>query len=682
MLRLLFDIESDGLLNAEDDKPAATKVHCIVIRDLDTDQQLSVHGEENARALELLAQADELCGHNILTYDLPLLEKLHGFKPKDGCVVFDTLVVSRLIWTDIGDVDYQTAGRTGMPNNLIGRHSLEAWGYRLGCKKIEYTDWSMWTPMMQTRCEVDVDLNVRLRRKIDSKNYSHEAIRIEHDFQQAIFLQEQTGFHFDSAFAQQVYSQMAAKRDEIVRKLQEVFPPTIETLKTPAYYEGYVVGCLEQKRFTTKGECQKNRLRDINPGPMRTKSHPFNPNSNQQIADRLGEKYGWKPVAFTKTGQPQINDEILSDLPFPEAALLTEYFILAKRIGTLAEGDQAWLKHIQPDGRIYGGVTTGGAVTGRCTHSLVVNVPKEPQPWGKEMRSCFVATPGWWMVGADAVSLEACCQAHFMHKYDKGLMVEVVLRGDKTKGTNLHQVNAKAMGLEWQLKANYECAKKWYYAFIYGSGAFKSGLIIEQVSACPLTEAMVTQYNAEVDGRTLAYAKKWLAKEHIPATPKNIAIFVRGGQMKNTFLTASPALAALIEDIQGEAESNGTWVLSRAGRKLVGAYLTGLDGRRLNVRSLHSALNTLLQSAGAVVMKKALCILMDKLKARGWRYGIDFRLLSNMHDEIQAECPTKEQAHEFGRLACDSIAEAGQHFKFNCPLAGEHKVGKNWHETH
>ena len=110
-------------------------------------------------------------------------------------------------------------------------------------------------------------------------------------------------------------------------------------------------------------------------------------------------------------------------------------------------------------------------------------------------------------------------------------------------------------------------------------------------------------------------------------------------------------------------------------------YLIGLDGRHLNVRSQHAALNTLLQSAGAVQMKKALCLLDDSLQAIGLIPGTHYEFVANVHDEWQIEVDD-EHAETVGRLAVDAIRLAGEFFGFRCPLAGNYDIGANWAETH
>ena len=135
-----------------------------------------------------------------------------------------------------------------------------------------------------------------------------------------------------------------------------------------------------------------------------------------------------------------------------------------------------------------------------------------------------------------------------------------------------------------------------------------------------------------------------------------------GRRLKAKFLKNTPALGALRER-----------VVVAAGR----GFVFGLDRRKVSIRSEHAALNSLLQSAGAIIMKKALCILDEYATL----HKIDYKIIGNIHDEIQTEVATKD-AERFGRLATASIEAAGLHYKLNCPLAGEYQIGDNWSETH
>jgi len=140
-----------------------------------------------------------------------------------------------------------------------------------------------------------------------------------------------------------------------------------------------------------------------------------------------------------------------------------------------------------------------------------------------------------------------------------------------------------------------------------------------------------------------------------------------GKELKKKFFRELPALGRLITLVQRKAEVN--------------KRLIGLDGRFLHVRSGHAALNTLLQSAGAVIMKKYLCILDDALQAKGLVPGVDYEHVANVHDETQIEC--REEHAELVAATCEeSFPKSAEFFDFRCPIEGEAKVGNNWADTH
>ena len=199
-LRLVFDIEADELLEA------ATKVHCIVVGDLDGDQVDEYGPEEIKAALAHLARADYLTGHNILAFDLPLLRRLHGWQPKVGCIIIDTLITGRLILPNIADLDDQAAGMADPPlGKLRGRFSLEAFGVRLGIPKTGtgIEDWLVFTPEMLARCVGDVAICKTLWRFLQPDGYSQEALALEHRVAVICDQITATGVPFDVTAAEQ-----------------------------------------------------------------------------------------------------------------------------------------------------------------------------------------------------------------------------------------------------------------------------------------------------------------------------------------------------------------------------------------------------------------------------------------------------------------------------------------------
>ena len=442
-MNVIFDIETDGLLST------VTKIHSIVIKDIDTGKLYSCYGDTIEQGLTILSNANLLVGHNILKYDLAVINKLYPEYSIEG-EVFDTLLVSRLIWTNRKELDFQMKE---VPLNLAGRHSLESWGYRLGLRKgdfIKKGDFSTWSLELQKYCEQDVEVNFELYKLIIKQNYSKEAIKLEHDFARCIHLQESHGFHFDVASAKKLYASLANRRLELEAILASTFPNWKK-------YKGTFIPKRDNKTLGYQKGVPIKRYEEIT----------FNPNSRDHIADRLMNK-GWKPKLFTPDGKPKVDESVLSSLEYPEAKVLAEHFLIQKRIGQLAEGTNAWLK-LEEDGKIYGQVITNGANTGRCTHQKpnVAQTPSVGVPYGKECRSLFIAPTDTVLIGCDASGLELRCLAHYLGAYDGGSFKEQLLTGD------IHTYNQKQIGLPTR-----DLAKRVIYGVIYGIGDSRLGEIV------------------------------------------------------------------------------------------------------------------------------------------------------------------------------------------------------------
>ena len=446
-MRLIFDIETNGFLSE------ATKIHSIVIKDIDTEQMYSYHGDKIGKGLYLLSGASLLVGHNILKFDIPVINKLYPEYKIEGDV-FDTLLVSRLIWTNRKELDFRMKE---LPLKLAGRHSLEAWGYRLALRKGEFAktnDFANWSEEMQKYCELDVEVTYEFWKLIQKQNYSQEAIKLEHDFARCIYLQEAHGVHFDVTTAKKLYASLANRRLELEKSLTSAFPKWNK-------YIGTFIPKRDNRTLGYKKDVPIKRYKEIT----------FNPNSRDHISDRLMDK-GWKPKEFTPDGKPKVDESILSTLTFPEAKLLSEHFLIQKRIGQLAEGNNAWLK-LQRDGIIYGSVITNGANTGRCTHQKpnVAQTPSVGVPYGKECRSLFIVPAGFRLIGCDASGLELRCLAHYLGAFDEGSFAKQLLDGD------IHTYNQKQIGLPTR-----DMAKRVIYGIIYGIGDTRLGEVVGKSS--------------------------------------------------------------------------------------------------------------------------------------------------------------------------------------------------------
>lgn len=568
-MEYIWDLEADHLLKE------VTQVWCHVFRDVHTDEVHTFDPTQTQEALEFMDNAKTLIGHNIIDYDLRVMKKLYDFTFKGKIV--DTLVYSRTIWPHLKELDFSLHRQGKHPAKLIGSHSLKAWGIRLGELKGDYNSGSesfaAYTPEMLTYCIQDTQVTKVLYDKIQSKGFSQEALDLEHTLHTLLIQQEETGFDFDVEAAQKLYATLAQRRNTIEQELVDTFEPTIVELKT------------------------------------KTKVIPFNPASRQQIADRLMRR-GWEPEVFTETGEPKVDETVLSGIDMPEAKLLNEYLLLNKRIGQLATGKQAWLK-LEENGKIHGRVNHMGAVTSRCTHSNpnTGQIPSVSAEYGKECRSLFIAPRGYSLLGADASGLELRCLAHYMAAYDSGAYAEIVLNGD------IHTANQEAAGLESRNQA-----KTFIYGFLYGSGDEKTGKIIGKG-----------------------------AKE--------------GKAIKKKFLKKLPALKYLKDAVAKAADDRG-WV-------------KGLDGRIIPIRHSHAALNTLLQSAGAIICKTWYVFVAEALK----KANLDAQIVAFVHDEVQLVVK-KGQEDDTGRLILQCMRDVEQHFNFRCRLDSEYKYGRNWADTH
>lgn len=439
-MALIFDIETDGFLEN------ATKIHCLVIKDTTdnkTYEYVFSKPYEADEGLNHLDSADLIVGHNAIKYDLAVIKKLYpGFHIGQDKVL-DTLVLSRLIYSDLRERDGAAIEQGLLPSKLWASHSLKAWGYRLGILKGEYgaeeNAWETFTPEMLSYCAQDVEVTHALYQKLTSMEYSQEAIQLEHKVAWICAQMERNGWPFDKEGAVKLYSELVQKRAEILKEMQETFEPLV---------------------IERVSEKTGKRLKD--------KIIEFNPGSRQHIADRLKTKYGWKPKDFTPSGQPKVDEDVLKALPYPEAQKLAEYFLVEKRIGQVAEGDQAWLK-LERNGKIHGSINTNGAVTGRATHNSpnLAQVPGVGSPYGEQCRTFFTVLPGFKQVGADLSGLELRCLAHFMARWDGGEYGHELLNGD------VHTKNQLAAGLPTRNNA-----KTFIYGFLYGAGDAKIGSII------------------------------------------------------------------------------------------------------------------------------------------------------------------------------------------------------------
>ena len=587
MTRVVFDIETDSL------KPS--RIWCLVAKNIDSGQLYTFGPDQIEDGCDLLERSNYLVGHNILGYDIPVLERLTGRKVvSEDTKVVDTLILSRLF----------NPTRSG-PN----AHALATWGApsRLNFPKIVFEEYDRYSAEMLDYCIRDVELNLEVFKHLqkEGKGFSVKSVLLEHEVSEILERQTRHGFLIDQEKAYLLLAQLRERLGEVEEDVRKIFKPKIEeiVLIPKRKKDGNISRVAKGGRLTNEEYEQavaKNNLEPI----KRYKTVEFNLGSRIQIGQYLQE-FGWKPQKFTEHGRPIVDEKVLMGVKgIPEASLIAEYLLVQKRIAQV----DSWLNAIDDkDGRVHGFIKSTGAITGRMTHMKpnMAQVPNLASPYGKECRECWIVDKGNKLVGIDASGLEIRMLAHYMK--DGGYRNEII-KGD------IHTTNQKLAGLESRNQA-----KTFIYALIYGAGNKKLGQV--------------------VGGNT-----------------------TDGERLKQRFLHNLGAFKDLKKRVS-EASGRG--------------YLKGLDGRKILIRSEYAALNTLLQSAGAVAMKEALVILDKKIKEKG--YEAEF--VANVHDEWQIEV-REDHAEEVGKAGVEAIQEAGISLGLFCPLDGEYKIGDNWSETH
>jgi DNA polymerase-1 len=545
----------------------------------------------------------------------------------------DTMVLSRLVHPDIKATDFIRAknwrefseseeqavldyeeGRTPrlwtgpkpppFPSKMIGSYSLAAWGYRLGEHKGDFDggDWQTFSQEMFDYMMQDGAVTLLLFQKMMAHEPSPQSIDLEHRIARLCWQIEQNGFPFNEKAAVELYGRLIDEREALRVSLMNLFPNWKVRLpdfipKRNNKTQGYIAGVPVE------------RWRDME----------FNPASRDHIADRLIAKYGWKPLSFTDGGKPNVDDDVLSALPYPEAQQLARFFLLDKRIGQLAEGNQAWLK-VQKNGKIHARYTPNGTVTGRSTHSHpnISQVPRVSSEFGRECRALFHVPTGWVQLGADQSGLELRCLASDLSGLagDEGNYAHVVTQGD------VHTTNQEAAGLPTR-----DAAKTFIYAFLYGAGDEKIGSIVGK-------------------GREA------------------------GRKLKAKFLEMTPGLDRLLKIVKGAAARG--FIKGIDGRKVP----IRSDHAALNMR-LQNAGAVICKQWG-VDWDDGLKALGLK---HGW--DGDYVFLSWSHDEYQLAVRNHpELIATVSHIGVQTGRDAGKPFNFQCPLDVEVKQGLNWAECH
>ena len=459
MSTIIFDIETNALRIDE-----ITKIHCCALNAGDG----TVLYTDPEEWLPILEHADVLIGHNIIQYDLVAIKHLYPkFNPRGKSV--DTLILARMLKSDILDTDFKRKWK-GMPIQMYGRHSLEAYGYRLGFNKkhADLEDFSQLSKELAERCICDVDVTAKLWGRLQPEASAiPKAVDLEMEFATLISKQERSGFAFDVKGALELEATIVEQLNTLDERLRQRFP----------FIDG---GIFIPKR--------SDKSRGYVEGSSMCRLTPLNPNSRDHIAWVLKNHLKWNAEVFTETGKPKIDETILKEIPGAED--FVSFLTLQKRLSQLSTGNSAWLKLVSKDNRIHGSVITVGCATQRASHvhPNMAQIPAVRSYLGTECRALFgpnvlpLFTPKGRLskrgsrvegltkqLGCDLSGIEGRCLAHILQPFDGGKFISEVREGD------IHTANQLAAGLPTR-----DDAKTFFYALIYGAGSEKLGKITNQ----------------------------------------------------------------------------------------------------------------------------------------------------------------------------------------------------------
>lgn len=667
-------------------------------------------------AMRFLSQVDRSIAHNGIGYDYPQMEKLYPKSFKRPRQAWDSMVIAKVIWPPdaLFGPDLARARAGTFPMRLVKRHSLEAWGYRTGTHKVEYSGgFDAWRPAMASYLMTgDLDGPEALWRLIEKRLgwapdtpegafvWPEQPIEDENRVARIIFEQMAVGVKFDREGAIKLSAELLNQKAGIEKKLvatfgswwqpSEVQTPARSMQRAMPQYPDVTIPRFSEKTGKELKPYVGPPLEEFQEGCPFTPITwtTFNPGSRDHLGMRLQAVFGWKPKAFGKDGKPTVDESTLAEIPesvMPATTrqLILDFFVVSKTLGMLSKGAKSWIglcsKHGEKFGtvdRIHGGMDTCGAVTRRGIHkdpnlSQVPGVRKEKvkQPdgttkeeilfglagrYGAECRALFGADDGWEQTGVDASSLELIDLGHYLFVLDDGAFSARVC--DPTRDP--HAEHAELAGTT---RAD---AKTTIYLFVYGGSAWKLSLdqgIIVSIEMVPgllgyrglpmLLRSLERRFDADFVAKLDDMQKARLAHA------RQIIIKLEAG---------IPGLKDLKDSVT-KAAARG--------------WLKAIDGSRIHVRKAHAALNSLLQSAGAISCKRWIVRVHDELEARGLRKGVDWKQVLWVHDELQF-------THRPGlgpiikEVAELCMVQAGEDLKLRGRYRTDGKTGRNWLECH
>lgn len=746
MSRYAFDIETNGLL------PNVDTLHSLVIQDLDTGEVFSFAdhlGHAPVRnGLTLLREASYVTGHNILSYDLPVLQHLYPwFSLRDDCVVRDTMVMAKMIWPvdKLKDLDFPRWRSGKLPGQMIGAHRLEAWGYRLGDLKDDYSSqvkkfsaeyaghgdlnqlpewarplvtvdskgkpaldpWLAWNPFMQAYCETDVKVTVKLWGLIQSHldgtgkaangvPWSERSVELEHRTWVHIRQQEARGFGFAKEAAIKLAGELKSRQRALEEALVKAFGSWWQPLDDKAM--GTRPARAYSEKLTQFPDITVQRISEKTGKPLKPYVGPplchYSPDAPFVRINR---------VTFNPKSRQHLGDrlqELFGWVP-------TEF---GGKNNDQAKVDETTLKAIpesvlQKDLRelilefLVVSKTLGQLADGKKAWIDLCagdgRLHGRMDTLGTVSHRGAHMDPNLGQVPSVKMEKDGAGEEHPLFGWKGGFGAEC--RSLFQPGVpGWHQTGVDASGLELRLLG--------HYLTPYDEGAFA-----ERVSTPGLD---IHAENAKVTGlsradtKTVTYAFLYGAGplkiglgvgvpedliEELGTSPaaRNYVAFLKKVQRNKFIQPDIPTLAHVVKGQQVQrAFLEGITGLKGFKRDITDiakaqGYIVALDGRKLYIRKAHAAINQLLQGGGAIVCKEWM-LETDRLLREHYEltYGQDYAQMAWVHDECQYE--HREEAHGeiIKEASLQSIQNVARSLDFRGELATDGKSGRNWKDCH
>lgn len=625
-----LDIEANALLGT------VSKVWIIGLKDLDTGEEF-IFTDEGRYGYASVKEFPKFCrenvktfsGHNIIGYDLPVLNLLCGTSFDYNDVRFDTLILSRLI-------DFDVEGGHSLRNLSSLAGGVQKQEYEGGFEDLseEMISYNIY--------DLRSGVNVLKWLKKKGTGTPLSVISFEQKVQWYCNEIRDLGFKLDIPKTEALLAEVASMSDAHANTLTTLYPK----IPRPAYKEKGGVAKVTKYRLKADGSQHPLNYKSLDGYATKDQVvgsytrivwEQFNPSSRQQVVWQLLHK-GWKPEKFTETGTPSVDGDVLDELAetFPECKDIADYFLLEKRRGQI----KSWLELVNRDtSRVHGSISAIGARTHRASHANpnLAQVPgvilgKDDHPikgfdgkFNYECRDCWVAEEGYSIVGVDASAIQLVVLAHCM---DDENFTKAVSEGKKSDGSDVHTFNRNILrdailsitnDKEAANSFSRPNAKTYIYAFLLGAGNAKLA------SICSLD----AKY---------------------------------GKSLREEFLERLPKLKQYLDRLKGEVKKN--------------KKIRSIDGRLYPCDDPHFALAYILQGYEALIMKLALVKTHEWLKEKG--YG---GIVTWVHDEFQMEIK-KGFEDEVIKKVVEFITTSAKDINFRCPLTGEGSYGTSWACSH